>query len=280
MSAIIGMSNLPETRKLPQQLKLEKFVAVATITTLVNHGRQAEVFFQGESLGYVDALGVVGLRQAHKAEVNNALYANTPGASEFLARPLPSMDALAEYPELVSLHPEAAAMVQCSNRKLTEGIKIFQCTWGESYIEPRVKAFQMYVFTDATGYSAKDREAIESLSIGSSCWLSGVDISVMRLPDLEVSKELASDARNLPQQLTLAAAMVQSAHPEGWSESEPGGLATNVDPIYGGIVDCTIQNGEWFVVPHLEGLPVLEGFKTRALAFDALKNAIEHCLKS
>ncbi|MDW5418116.1 hypothetical protein R6242_16235 [Iodobacter sp. CM08] len=176
----IGVVPIP-ARNLPQQLTFIEFARAAMIKPLINHGRKAEVFFEGESLGFVDALGDGGLRQAHKREVNNALYWASPDTEASSDVFLPSVAALAEYPELVTLYSEAAALVQ-------------------------------------------------------------------------------------------------SAPPEGWSESEPGGLATNVDLIYGGIVDCTIQNGEWFVVPHLEGLPVLEGFKTRSLAFDALNNAIEHSL--
>jgi hypothetical protein len=31
-----------------------------------------------------------------------------------------------------------------------------------------------------------------------------------------------------------------SALPAGWSESHPGGLASNPDPVWGGIIDKTI----------------------------------------
>lgn len=57
--------------------------------------------------------------------------------------------------------------------------------------------------------------------------------------------------------------------PDGWSEASPGGLATNPDPITGGIIDRTIACGEWFVIFHNEDLSTLEGFATRDQAFAA-----------
>lgn len=88
-----------------QTLSLAQFTKLATIKRLKNHGRLAEVFLFNQSLGFVDAMGYAGMRQAHKAEVNNALFANSQGAPEFLARPLPSAQAVGEYPELASLRP-------------------------------------------------------------------------------------------------------------------------------------------------------------------------------
>lgn len=109
-----------QERKVVQQITLKEFAETATLSPLVNHGRKAEVFYGGQSLGFVDAFGIEGLRQAHKAEVNNALYANTPGAPDFLARPLPSAAALADYPELVALHPEAAALVNADGERFQD----------------------------------------------------------------------------------------------------------------------------------------------------------------
>ena len=59
--------------------------------------------------------------------------------------------------------------------------------------------------------------------------------------------------------------------PEGWDESTPGGMATNKDPVRGGIVDNEIVSGKWFVVPENEAIGTLEGFATRKDAFDALE---------
>lgn len=102
---------LAEEQPLPQEVSFEAFRERAQITPLINHGRAASVRYLNHDCGFVDALGVEGLRQAHRAEVNNALYAASPGAPEFLSRPLPSRDALASYPELEAKHPHAYATV-------------------------------------------------------------------------------------------------------------------------------------------------------------------------
>ena len=94
---------------LPQRVAFAVFKQAAILTPLVNHGRKASVTFMGNDCGFVDSLGEAGLRQAHLAEVNNALYANTAGAPEFAARPLPTRAAVLDYPELQDRFPEAFA---------------------------------------------------------------------------------------------------------------------------------------------------------------------------
>ncbi|MBC8438996.1 MAG: hypothetical protein H8D87_04855, partial [Deltaproteobacteria bacterium] len=59
--------------------------------------------------------------------------------------------------------------------------------------------------------------------------------------------------------------------PEGWTEASPGGMATNQDPISGGIVDSEIKSGKWFVIPNNDNISKMEGFETREEALDALK---------
>ncbi|MGE4538387.1 MAG: zincin-like metallopeptidase domain-containing protein [Desulfovibrio sp.] len=59
--------------------------------------------------------------------------------------------------------------------------------------------------------------------------------------------------------------------PEGWVESKPGGMATNPDPVNGGIVDINLVAGKWFAVPNQDGIAPLEGFNSRTEAFAALK---------
>lgn len=63
--------------------------------------------------------------------------------------------------------------------------------------------------------------------------------------------------------------------PEGWSEG-PRGMATNPDPVRGGIVDRPLIGGDWFVIANdddiSEGLKS-QTFKTRAEAFQALAQA-------
>ena len=68
--------------------------------------------------------------------------------------------------------------------------------------------------------------------------------------------------------------------PAGWQESRPGALATNPDPVLGGIVDRTIveqpDSKNWFVIPHYHRIKTLKGvlFTSRAEAFNALFAAI------
>ncbi|MGY6258871.1 hypothetical protein ACXIVK_36090 [Paraburkholderia caledonica] len=95
----------------PQQLSFFQFCEFARIEPLTNHGRVAEVFFHGASLGFVDANGIAGLMQAHKREVNNALYARSGDAPEFMSdRALPAAAALAEYPDLRAKFPQASQL--------------------------------------------------------------------------------------------------------------------------------------------------------------------------
>ncbi|WP_431798024.1 hypothetical protein SGO26_30095 (plasmid) [Cupriavidus metallidurans] len=62
--------------------------------------------------------------------------------------------------------------------------------------------------------------------------------------------------------------------PEGWTEARPGGLATNPDPLTGGIIDSAIVDGTWFVVFHRDDLKVLEGLPSRESAFAAFFKAV------
>lgn len=62
--------------------------------------------------------------------------------------------------------------------------------------------------------------------------------------------------------------------PEGWTEAFPGGLATNTDPVKGGIIDKVMLAEEWFVIFERDDLPVLDGFASRDEAFRAHEQAI------
>ncbi|MPV65680.1 hypothetical protein [Burkholderia sp. BE17] len=96
----------------PQQLTFLQFCEHAHIVPLKNHGRAAEVFFLGVSLRFVDETGIAGLMQAHRSEVNNALYAHSGDAPDFLTdRALPSAAALAEYPAMRGKFPQACRLV-------------------------------------------------------------------------------------------------------------------------------------------------------------------------
>ena len=58
-----------------------------------------------------------------------------------------------------------------------------------------------------------------------------------------------------------------------WNEIKDG-IATNADPILGGIIDQTIMTGEWFVIFNDDAIPAIEGIATRAAAFEAFEAAI------
>lgn len=62
--------------------------------------------------------------------------------------------------------------------------------------------------------------------------------------------------------------------PQGWTEAYPGGLATNTDPIKGGIIDSEIVSGLWFVIFSRDNLPLLDGFTSRDEAFRAHEQAL------
>lgn len=65
------------------------------------------------------------------------------------------------------------------------------------------------------------------------------------------------------------------ALPEGWSEVATGGMATNPDPIRGGIIDSEIVGGKWFAIFNDEARNRLDGFASRADAFAAFSEALE-----
>jgi hypothetical protein len=105
----------------PQQMTFEAFCREAYLKPLENHGRAAEVFFRGSSLGFVDHLGIAGLMQAHERELNNALYSHSPTGLP-IDDELPSAAALAEYPHLRQRFPEAVQLVDAQNASVQDGI--------------------------------------------------------------------------------------------------------------------------------------------------------------
>lgn len=95
----MGKTKLPE----PQELSSAEFAKAATIVKLENHGRQWEVFYGKDSMGFADGDSVSGaLKQAHFGAVNNAIYANSPEAPDFMKgmKVFPPENVIAEYPEL------------------------------------------------------------------------------------------------------------------------------------------------------------------------------------
>jgi hypothetical protein len=62
--------------------------------------------------------------------------------------------------------------------------------------------------------------------------------------------------------------------PDGWLEGPNGGMITNQDPISGGIIDCEIMSGKWFVIPENSRIKRLVGFDTRTDAYNALMSQV------
>lgn len=109
---------MPNTtsNKLPQHLTQREFLAAATATKLINHGRDWEVFLHGQSLGFADGERTQALIQAHQAAVNNALYFNEDPANLMSFVPkekaeLPTQLVVIDYPGLVRKFPIAAAKI-------------------------------------------------------------------------------------------------------------------------------------------------------------------------
>jgi hypothetical protein len=65
---------------------------------------------------------------------------------------------------------------------------------------------------------------------------------------------------------------MSSSLPKGWTEVAKGGMATNSDPIDGGIVDSNIVSGKWFVIFNRDDLDFSEGYTNR-------ENALEYFFK-
>ena len=59
-----------------------------------------------------------------------------------------------------------------------------------------------------------------------------------------------------------------------WNHLAADAIATNTDPVFGGIIDKSFATGEWFVIPNSDDIPTMEGFATKQEAFDALEKAI------
>lgn len=51
----------------------------------------------------------------------------------------------------------------------------------------------------------------------------------------------------------------------GWKTN--GSIATNTDPVLGGIVDCNIATGKWFIIFNAD-IPTIEGLNSRDEAFE------------
>lgn len=100
-----------------QEMSFAEFVSRSQMHPLENGSAQSMVLLDGESIGIADVPGEAGFRQVHRELVNNALLVNEPGNERFKGRPLPSREALAEYPELLEKFPAAAGKVMAAGEQ-------------------------------------------------------------------------------------------------------------------------------------------------------------------
>lgn len=61
---------------------------------------------------------------------------------------------------------------------------------------------------------------------------------------------------------------------ENWKHLGPNAMATNTDPIYGGIIDSEIVSGLWFVIFNNDDFVMLDGFASKADAFAAWEKVV------
>jgi hypothetical protein len=55
-----------------------------------------------------------------------------------------------------------------------------------------------------------------------------------------------------------------------WKHLGQNAIATNIDPIIGGIIDTQIVSGKWFVIPNNDLIPQIEDLDSKAEAFSYL----------
>lgn len=61
---------------------------------------------------------------------------------------------------------------------------------------------------------------------------------------------------------------------DGWIHQSANGIATNPDPIIGGIIDSEIVSGKWFVIPNNNELLPGDSFASKHDAFTFLNDQI------
>lgn len=96
----------PGKAKEAHEMTLAEFEQTAQAVKLENHGRKWEVFRDGKSYGFSDEpTAKLAVRDAHQAEVNNALYSQVADPPE-IRKSMPPAAVIAEYPELREKFPE------------------------------------------------------------------------------------------------------------------------------------------------------------------------------
>jgi hypothetical protein len=110
MSHSNGMptTRLAESSLEAHELTFEQFASLATVTSLLNHGRRWQVKIPSGFWSFADGATVQeALREAHSVSINNALYFNTQDAPDLGQKPrIPPATVLAQYPDVVARFPE------------------------------------------------------------------------------------------------------------------------------------------------------------------------------
>jgi hypothetical protein len=98
--------------KSAQQMTFGEFAQAAQATQLLMHGRRWEVTLKGSSLGFADGSLQTALVQVHERAINNALYANSLDAPEWMKADMPSAEVLAEYPHVADRYADVLPVVR------------------------------------------------------------------------------------------------------------------------------------------------------------------------
>jgi hypothetical protein len=101
--------------KSAQQMSFGDFAQAAQATQatqLLMHGRRWEVSLNGSSLGFADGSLQAALVQVHERAVNNALYANSLDAPEWMTAEMPTAEVLAEYPHVADRYADVLPVVR------------------------------------------------------------------------------------------------------------------------------------------------------------------------
>ena len=84
----------------------------STSHTAAHSWPQVGGFPNGSSLGFADGSLQTALVQVHERAVNNALYANSPDAPEWMKADMPSAEVLAEHPHVADRYADVLPVVR------------------------------------------------------------------------------------------------------------------------------------------------------------------------
>lgn len=128
------------------------------------------------------------------------------------------------------------------------------------------------VALDMPGVDADDRAMLNR-------WATGTQNSTDHISLQDLAMKIAPEADLVLPGVTVVQEMQSKETalnlPAGWTETTPGGMATNLDPVHGGIVDANIVSGQWFFVPNRDGIDASEAvYPTRTAALEGLAETL------